>query len=335
MTHRSLSLPFGAALWLGCSVAQPVAADAGDTSAAKQWFDTGVAHKQDRHWGLALDAFRKSLSGSTLPDQIAAVQFNMAICEYNLSQFVSARQRLKTVLREPELLGDDTAAQAEKLLKKVEPLFVKVEIHLEPETATLLVDDEPLVPSADDDNKNTFVVSQDHDADAVQSLNLSTFTVLLEAGDHQFRAKRQGHGEVALTRSYQLGQSYTLPLVLALLPATLSVTSDPGGAQVRLNERYQGYAPGSFDAPAGTYKLGVELNGYIDYRQALTLEPGQRVDLRIPLTPETPWFRKWWVWGAAGAIVAGGVITAIVYATRTPQMRPYDGGSAGWVAQAP
>jgi hypothetical protein len=296
-------------------------------------FEQGVTQRDEQSWGLALDAFERALTIAKSPRQIAAIQFNIAVCESSLGEYVSARRRWLVLMQQPELLDPDSLHDTERYLVATEKLIVRVEVKLEPETATLLVDEAPIIPSME--GANLYTSSPERGAN-VESLKQKRFTLLLDAGNHIFRAKRDGHADAVLNRTYGWGATDQLELVLALLPAKVSVTSQPPGAEVRLNERYQGFAPGDFAAPAGKYQLGLELKDYVDYKQELKLEPGQRLDLVIPLKLyDQPWYAKWWLWTAVGVVVAGAVVSTVLVTRPEPQTPPFDGGTSGWVAQAP
>jgi hypothetical protein len=78
-----------------------------------------------------------------------------------------------------------------------------------------------------------------------------------------------------------------------LTPATnpssvgnLQITSQPGGAEIIIDNQYRGITPLTLSSfPAGNHTLIIRLNGYQDYQQMITIVPGQDLLISASLLP--------------------------------------------------
>lgn len=76
---------------------------------------------------------------------------------------------------------------------------------------------------------------------------------------------------------------------------------------------------------AGRHRVRVEAEGYLPLEQDVYVEPGQRLRWRPPLVEvEVPLLERWWVWTAAGAIVAASVGIAVA-ASASPELGTVEG----------
>ena len=115
---------------------------------------------------------------------------------------------------------------------------------------------------------------------------------------------------------------------------TLLVTCNVSGAEVFVDGNRVATIPmEAANLPVGAHQLRVHAGRYTDLMQEARIAAGQetRVDatltgLPAPVEPASarPFCKRPWVWGVAGAVVATGVIVAIVLAT--------SGGDQGSVA---
>lgn len=73
---------------------------------------------------------------------------------------------------------------------------------------------------------------------------------------------------------------------------TLNISSDPGDAQVFVNDEQRGSSDedghASVQLPAGNYRVKVSLPGYKDFEQAVTLTAGAQQELKAQLEAEGP-----------------------------------------------
>jgi hypothetical protein len=73
------------------------------------------------------------------------------------------------------------------------------------------------------------------------------------------------------------------------MPAHLSVSSDPAGADVSIDAVVSGRkTPSLIDVPAGTHQLRVSLPGYEDSQESLQVQPGAQLERKIQLTSRNP-----------------------------------------------
>jgi hypothetical protein len=64
----------------------------------------------------------------------------------------------------------------------------------------------------------------------------------------------------------------------------------------------------------------LRLSGYDAHGNEIVRVGSAALPRRVPLSyrPQTPWYRKWWVWTAAAAVLSAGVGTSVWLATRPP-----------------
>jgi hypothetical protein len=109
---------------------------------------------------------------------------------------------------------------------------------------------------------------------------------------------------------------------------TLRIEANVAGADVSVGGAPRGrtpLAPIPVQAPQ-TVDLRVSKAGYVDFRARIDVTPDATVEVRPLLAPRpgSAWYEKWWVWAIAGAVVAGGVTTAVVLAQPGPKSVPVD-----------
>jgi hypothetical protein len=112
-----------------------------------------------------------------------------------------------------------------------------------------------------------------------------------------------------------------------LLPAevfrrygAIQVKANVTGAEVDLDGTVRGTTPlGAIKVVAPRrYQLTVRKAGYLDFFAALDVQPDGLVEVRPDLqrrAGELAWYQRWWVWGIAGAVLAGSA-TALVLSLR-------------------
>ncbi len=107
---------------------------------------------------------------------------------------------------------------------------------------------------------------------------------------------------------------------------TLRIFANIDGAVVYVGGKPQGTTPiGSIVIPApGTVDVRLSKEGYEDFRASIDILPESAVEVRPMLSPKAgaAWYEKWWVWAIAGAVVAGGVTTAVIVSQPSPTSVP-------------
>ncbi len=124
----------------------------------------------------------------------------------------------------------------------------------------------------------------------------------------------------------------------AQLPGLLVITSAVDGALVEVDGEPEGRTPlaGPVEIAPGEHIVKVVSVKHMPFERRLVVAPDGAVDVPVVLTPlaahgeegqaSEAWYRKWWVWTSASAVVAvAGGITAAVLLNR-------DGGGhdASW-----
>jgi len=67
----------------------------------------------------------------------------------------------------------------------------------------------------------------------------------------------------------------------------LEIKTVPIGADIYINDRWQGKSPFSLDLPTGTYDLRIARSPeYLEHKESLTLKTGDSIARNVPLTPQ-------------------------------------------------
>jgi hypothetical protein len=298
------------------------------TARGRQAYLRGVQLAHEEEWGSALAAFEEAATARDAP----LIEFNIAYCKRALGRYVTSRETFQEVLADPAGLAPSQIEEAQTYLTELDQLIARVAVQMDPPSATLTVDGRPLAPGEESDTYFAGLAP----SGSGSPIGKAAFTVVLDPGAHVFRAVREGHQDAVILRTYRPGESARLDLHLDVLPATISVHSEPAAAIVRVDSREVGMAPIEFQRMAGRYSLEVVLDKHEPYKASLDLAPGQRTDLTARLNPyQEPLTKKWWFWTAAGLALAGGAALTYAVTRSTPQPPPYDEGSAGWLVHAP
>jgi hypothetical protein len=98
------------------------------------------------------------------------------------------------------------------------------------------------------------------------------------AGDAFLKLELEGYAPMDQILKLRAGQKEDVKLVLKSLPSELSVVSIPEGARVYVNNQFRGTAPAKVaDAPPGSYRIRVELEGYESAARTVELGRAQRI----------------------------------------------------------
>lgn len=113
-------------------------------------------------------------------------------------------------------------------------------------------------------------------------------------GNHTLSIQQRNYHDFLDTITVTAGQIYRISptLVPASNPspfANLQITSQPSGAEVRINSAYQGKTPLSLSSyPAGNYTLQIQMKGYQEFTQPLNVLPAQDQLISTTLIPDAP-----------------------------------------------
>jgi PKD repeat protein len=98
---------------------------------------------------------------------------------------------------------------------------------------------------------------------------------------------------------------------------TLSVTTDPAGARVYLDDVLRGASPMTLpNLPAGAHTLRIEREGYQTMRVPVTISDGKTMEYSTALLPESPGGKRAAMPGAAAAVIACAVSAAYLHAKK-------------------
>jgi TolB-like protein len=95
----------------------------------------------------------------------------------------------------------------------------------------------------------------------------------LEPGPHEIVVRAGGHSDDRRTVNVQAGQSASLTVALRRALATISVSSTPSGATIKLNGRPLGKTPYSGSVEPGDYEVVFELEGFDSVSTKLSASP--------------------------------------------------------------
>ena len=113
-------------------------------------------------------------------------------------------------------------------------------------------------------------------------------------------------------------------LVLKRRDALIVVRTTPS-ANVLFDGKALGRAPLQVHATPGSHELVATADGYSDERVAMTLALGDRRDIELELRKTPGIASQWWFWTGIGAVVIGGVATAVILTKE----RPHSNGTFG------
>lgn len=145
--------------------------------------------------------------------------------------------------------------------------------------------------------------------------------IKLEPGDHRVRVHKRGHYEVEETITITRGQESEFEADLIAYAGEVKITSNVKGSTVAVGGKLVGTTPFDKDIPAGKVDLTVQANGYLPYREKVTIRVGQKhhfnvVLATIPQTGSSASYdsiaSKWWFWTIIGVVVAGGTAAGVV-----------------------
>lgn len=238
------------------------------------------------------------------------VLFNVAVTQKKLFRYGAAVRSLERYLREGgQAVDGPRRAAVEKELTEIRSLVAEISV---------VVDGAPAQLDVDGLSEGTTPLDR---------------PLLLGSGRHVLRATREGELPDEKAIDVVSGQNATVrltprPRPVELKTAEIGLDSTPPGAALTVDGKDVGKAPWSGQLDAGGHLITASLDGYTKARQEVVLVAGQkrRVTIELLVLPppgeaERPVYKKWWFWTGIGAVVAGGVATAIVLGN---QPKSYD-----------
>jgi hypothetical protein len=107
-------------------------------------------------------------------------------------------------------------------------------------------------------------------------------------------------------------------LVPRKITTLLRVGSTAASAIVSIDGTPIGNAPVEQVVSPGTHVIQLHRAGYEDTESRVVLAPGEHKEITLEPQKSAPVYAKWWFWTGAGAIVAGGVVTALALTLDKP-----------------
>ena len=97
---------------------------------------------------------------------------------------------------------------------------------------------------------------------------------------------------------------------------SVQVLASQKDAVVHVDNKEVGATPIDIYAglPVGRHRVEIKKPGYVLYKQDVVVHRNETTLLQAELIDEDsikPWYRKWWVWTSAAAVVAGSVLIAV------------------------
>ncbi len=307
-----------------------------DREEAKAAFLEGTKLAAETRWAEALAAFERA--EARVPHAITS--FNIGVCERALGRYTAARQTFQRALAEdragsttlPERLKQD----AEGYLKEIEALLVRVTVTVTPANASLAVDGRPLsiVAAGEEPTGVPVAIAGLRAPGKGERIPAKRFVLEMDFGRHVLTFSRAGHSDGIVAQDFAPGVAPPLELALDELPATIQISADQPGALVTVEGRDLGPVPITLRRPAGSYRVIVEKDGFIDADAQLVVKAGEQASFSAKLPIDEPSIAEtWWFWTLAGVAVTGiGVGTYFIAreATQEPTRPTLGGGTLGW-----
>jgi hypothetical protein len=284
----------------------------------------GLSEYQAHHYEEALALFTKAHEAS--PN--ARTLRGMALVEFELRRYVASLTHLQQALAsQVKPLTGPLRAETEALLRRAQQYVARVMVNVEPANARarILVDGAPAAVPADG-------------------------ALLLQIGERVLEVQAEGFETERRNLVLQAGGDQALSVTLRPTHARVRIELTPrtpvaqltvDGAAVMLP------ADGTLLLRVGERAVEARAEGFEPEERLLLVQGGQDQTLSIALrtlaapsgalsagpAPKRSVWKSPWLWTGVGALVVGGVVTALV-ATHKPAAKPYQSGDVGGVLQA-
>jgi len=102
----------------------------------------------------------------------------------------------------------------------------------------------------------------------------------ISTGSHTVVLKKSGYNEVSKTINVEYGQTTSISETLILLTGSISVSSNPNGADVYLDGNYEGSTPITIpNVPIGSRTVVLKKSGYNEVSKTINVEYGQTTSI--------------------------------------------------------
>lgn len=143
----------------------------------------------------------------------------------------------------------------------------------------------PKQPIAVDVRLTTTPAGASVEVDGQPLLQVTPVSTKLAPGPHRVTATREGFARLDTSITVKAGKAQRIELRLAALPARLTVTTEPTGAQGELDGVAMGSTPFTATADGGFHELAVGLAGYRPTHRRVELSAGAHSTLELTLEP--------------------------------------------------
>lgn len=311
------------AIFVGSARAEP----AQDVDArAREEFRAGARLIEQSEWAAAIAAFERSRA---LREHALTI-YNIGVCQRFLGRYTLALQTLRFALSHgargselPELFRD----QARAYVDEIESKLARLRLTLTTPNAKAAVDGRPLeaAPSGE-------LVAGVALPGQGKEIGVAPVVVVVDPGAHVLTFQLEGHDTIEVRREMKPGATESLTVSLTEQDSELLVDADRSRSVVRVDDVDVGLTPITVVRPPGRHTVTVVKEGFVPYRAAVTLRPGQHTRLAAELPVErVPVTKRWWFWTGAASVLAAGVLVTYVATKPGPQPPPYEGGSTGWL----
>ena len=111
-------------------------------------------------------------------------------------------------------------------------------------------------------------------------------TLELEPRTYDVKLTKQDYEEYTTTVTLSPGEEKTISATLTPEFGFLTVTSEPSGAKVYVDDNYIGETPiNQYKLSTGEHKVKVEKSGYATFTKTITIKPGETTSVKATLTP--------------------------------------------------
>jgi len=245
------------------------------TGEAKASYDAAVLLYQDNDYDGAFAKFARAHELSKDPRLL----WNMAACEKGSRRYYRTYELIDRYLKEGSaIIPVDMVARAEETKHTLRDLFSLVTVRVDPPSAVVLADGQPLRGG-------------------------------LDLGAHKLRVQAEGFEPHEQTLDIPGKSPVTLEVKLkrVVAPAKLSVVAETNTSIAVDGKTSVGQWEGT--VPAGKHKIEVTAQGKLPYFAEIDLGEGANRSMLVPLKDRVG--IPLWVWIGGGVLLAGGAALAI------------------------
>lgn len=270
---------------------------------AKRHFDQGVALFNDGNYSAALAEFEQAYKLRPQP----FVLYNIALTQKSLFRYTDAIASLQKFLDESQNLAPEKRAEATQIIAEMKALLADVTLEITPANATIAIDGR--------------VVGQTPIEKPVS----------IAAGTHKLEVTADGYEpqkrDLMITAGVPL--KITLELKAIVKTGKVRINSAAPRAMVSIDGKAIGPVPVEVELEAGGHRLEVIADNYQTRRDELVVAAGQTRQLDVTLDKivrqKKAWYKHWYVWAGAGAVLVGGATACTLAGCFDSRQSPVEG----------